>query len=92
MKKPNITPGEWRLAIYNYRAEVTNSGLPVANIQACHDVKWRENARLIAAAPKMAEALEELQAWLVSPDTRPLYIQWAQDKIRKALIAAGYTF
>lgn len=58
MKRPNTTPGPWRLALSTYRATITQSGLPVADIQACHHEPWKANAQAIAAVPDLLEALE----------------------------------
>ena len=64
------TPGPWRIGIQNYHAIITGPhGLPVARTQACHDENWEANARLIAAAPELLEALE-LAAKLVSTARR----------------------
>ena len=54
------TPGPWRVAVWNVYAKSEN---PVARASSVGD------ARLIAAAPDMLEALEELVGTLDDGDT-----------------------
>ena len=94
MKKPEITPGPWLLRTALYSAHITNGGLPVADVQACHDQKWRENSRAIAALPDLLEALENL---VIACDTAPpvsflQHISEVNKRARAALTKAGYTF
>lgn len=89
MKKPEITPGPWLLRTALYSAHITSSGLPVADVQACHLEPWRANAKAIAALPDLLEALERAVSIiedLPHPENIP-----AQD-LRQALVKAGYTF
>lgn len=94
MKKPNITPGPWRLITSLYKAAVTSGGLPVANIQACHLEPWRANATAIAALPDLLKALEtslaacEATQEAIPTDETPKAIR----EIRAALTKAGYAF
>lgn len=100
MKKPEITPGPWNLRTALYSAHITNSGLPVADVQACHHEPWRANATAIAALPDLLEALECcLPDWhaeddLTQHDGLPAGEISLGDMraIKAALTKAGYTF
>ena len=60
-------------------------GAPKAEIEA--------NARFIAAAPKMAEALEAEEAWRNATGTESDKLRIiANEKRREAMLAAGYEF
>jgi hypothetical protein len=96
MKAPNITPGPWILDpdergdgfwIDSDTAEPDE----IANACTSHldAVQAKANARLIAAAPQLAEALERLLrvASVELAETRPDVLEQA----KTALLAAGYT-
>lgn len=89
MKRPNITPGPWRLALYNYRASVTESGLPVADLQACHHVPYGASARAIAAVPELLAALETALSVI---EDLPYPANYPAEALRAALTKAGYEF
>jgi hypothetical protein len=98
-RKPKHTPGPW--VVLEGEPDIImihNKRMPIASMTNLGTVKNRSerdaNARIIAAAPQMVEALEritnELQAWNSSGDVRPA--KWAESRIkiaREALRAAG---
>ena len=87
MKKPNITPGplfvkkcqQDYLSTYSI---LTKGGGIVA------EGAREPNARLIAAAPQLAEALELALSFI---EDLPYPQNWPAEKLRAALLAAGYT-
>jgi hypothetical protein len=96
MKAPNITPGEW----WAEDAAIWHSGGDIVAVTATHADKLgfdprhltenqKSNARLIAAAPQLAEALERLLrvASVELAETRPDVLERAKN----TLLAAGYT-
>lgn len=71
MRKSQYTPGPWELKIdkdggnWTYRIQSTANqtpngyGMHICNANAMLEAKGEENARLIAAAPEMLEALKK---------------------------------
>jgi hypothetical protein len=50
------TPGEWSIGQYDWSiVDENDSEIAQAN---CNDSNWRQNAHLIAAAPKLLQALK----------------------------------
>jgi len=96
MKAPNITPGPWILDPdergdgFWIDSDATEPD-EIANACTSHldSVQAKANARLIAAAPQLAEALERLLrvASVELAATRPDVLEQA----KTALLAAGYT-
>ena len=89
MKKPDITPGQWRVADTGISVLSNQSTTGVVN-DGVAEAYSRANARFIAAAPAMAEALEAALAWekeVPAPYRDFPFIR----AIKAALIAAGYT-
>ncbi len=98
MKKPEITKGEWA-AIgnedSNYRVRVKPTNLidhyaiqyVAEGIEQGEDA-GKADATLIAAAPQMAEALEQAYKYF---ETAALCADKFQI-VKSALISAGYTF
>ena len=98
MKKPNITPGPWTQqnrqsgtsaapSEWGSRHEITNPDLFVGFTLN------EDDARLIAAAPQLAEALHDLAAafetlWRITCKDHP---NETLEAAKSALIAAGYT-
>lgn len=61
MKNVKHTPGPWTVG-YNDNQCVYSDYRQVASVQ-CNQKEWEANARLIAAAPELLEALKEVLAW-----------------------------
>lgn len=80
------TPGPWEIWPAENSVVITESlGRHIAAIPlATHE--WKENARLIAAAPELLEALEELEALgsLELPQRRDAALLKAKAAIAKA--------
>lgn len=99
MKKPNITPGEWRSRRINeYEHDiVAGERLP---LELLAEGASEANARFIAASKKMAEALERcLPDWHAEDDPNvadgfpACEISLGDMRaIKSALTAAGYEF
>ena len=86
MKKPNITPGPWRIKdheIEDFRVFGNCEGGALARVIKANNfggtAQDQANARLIAAAPAMAEALE---AALVGLESDILYCERHPDSHR----------
>ncbi|WP_334038049.1 hypothetical protein [Burkholderia gladioli] len=91
--KQQWTPGPWKrshLTVEDHR------GMAVARVSEPHhmlrgserreDMEWcKGNAKLIAAAPELVEALQAAEDWLTSSNS-PADLR---DKIRAALAKAG---
>jgi len=95
MKKPNITPGPWNKKGHHILADRNGEdGTKVAySFQDGPMEEWEPNARLIAAAPQMAEALNDLAAafetlWRITCKDHP---NETLEAAKTALLAAGYT-
>jgi hypothetical protein len=98
MKAPNITPGKWRLdARLSSPLTLSGAGKHLATFHRDGNTtaqihpsagETEANARLIAAAPQLAEALE--LALSVIEDL-PYPQNWPAEKLRSALLDAGYT-
>tara|TARA_R110000868_G_scaffold217480_1_gene467591 strand:+ start:318 stop:614 length:297 start_codon:yes stop_codon:yes gene_type:complete len=93
MKAPTITQGDWGLdsSMNDYSGFVVSSAFRVIAETATDDAadiddEEEGNARLIAAAPKMAAALANLIERGLITDTNDHY-----DECYGALIDAGYT-
>ena len=76
------TPGPWHIA---NGVQIRSNRDQIAKIWMMRDGEGRENARLIAAAPDLLEALNELaacgaEAW---GEDRPC-VKWAHAAIAKA--------
>ena len=110
MKKPNITPGPWNVVHMGREIYIETDSVFIADLQAkeAADLETAENdAKIIAAAPAMAEALE---AALVGLESDILYCERHPDShstthegmlahkrkrlndAKAALILAGYEF
>lgn len=106
MKKPNITPGPWRI-LDDYYASFHNEFTP--RVEDVWEIGNREegstpayatseaHAQAIAALPDLLAALEGLHIWLAAPgtkraDTKRETLEWAEHVVNQALIRAGYTF
>lgn len=95
MKKPNITQGSWvadlLLAVHD---EIGDRIADCNTSTGKNHEEKKANARLIAAAPKIAEALEQFVA--VCESGNPLkiisLIGEAKEAAKAALITAGYEF
>jgi hypothetical protein len=97
MKRPNITPGAWRIKSSNKTASLEIVGgekyhhvaLCNGKRQESHFRAQQANSRAIAALPALMAALEECLLRLENHDSQsaPECLQ-----ARAALIEAGYTF
>ncbi len=93
MKKPNITKGEWyakklprKIGFAEYEICYSSDGECIADI-----VYTKEDAELIASAPDLAEALNEM-IFMFDRGLHPNSIGASQiEKSKQALIKAGYT-
>jgi hypothetical protein len=70
MSKPAFTPGPWSYdpldavgMIYSITAEQLVARIPIENNPACKDA-WPADARIIAAAPDLYEALDQSLGYL----------------------------
>ena len=84
MKRPNITPGEWKQNVDTVWVE--------AGTITCfphHAEKSIANAQAIAALPDLLEAMENALPWLHCEKNNA---KGPHAKIAAALIKAGYTF
>lgn len=85
------TPGPWKLESGDKGPVITFAGWPLAlvvNTRPDHQA----NARLIAAAPQMAEALRDALGWIDTNGNRrgEARMPWAcAEAMRAALRAAG---
>ena len=95
MKRPQITPGPWKLSedemevfqtsnVYNSEGQTITLGS-----SALPQLQRKANARAIAALPALLEALE--LALSVIEDL-PYPQNWPAEKLRAALRLAGYKF
>ena len=88
MKRPNITPGEWKR---NEHGRILANGdtLGVIGVSLPHyaNAEAEANARAIAALPKVLAALETLAHGLNYDESSNDY-----QIVKAALIEAGYTF
>lgn len=103
MKKPNITPGPWRIKdheIEDFRVFGNCEGGALARVIKANNfggtAQDQANARLIAAAPAMAEALEDCAGVLRSIEDqlkgKSIAVTRILAKAREALTLAGYEF
>ena len=100
MKKPNITPGKWWALRTGKKDKKTGEWPRV--LESMHDGEWREigtvkesDAKFIAAAPQLAEALEGILHYLKcgmrDTDHLAMMAGCELEDVKKALLAAGYT-
>jgi hypothetical protein len=77
------TPGHWNLTFGEYEAAI-HSDVTIASIND-DALAWKENARLISAAPDLLSTLQDICAMIVSPnDTRADILAHARAAIAKA--------
>jgi hypothetical protein len=77
------TPGHWNLTFGEYDAAI-HSDVTIASIND-DALAWKENARLISAAPDLLSTLQDICAMIVSPnDTRADILAHARAAIAKA--------
>ena len=93
MKKPNITPGPWRIKdheIEDFRVFGNCEGGALARVIKANNfggtAQDQANARLIAAAPAMAEALE------IALKSNSNNFMESKFRAQAALTLAGYEF
>lgn len=70
MKKPNITPGDWRAPLRHFMTDITgdnkgfiqtdNGAIDLCAPPCQSNDEFEANAQAIAALPKLLEALEKL--------------------------------
>lgn len=91
MKRPNITPGKWNKNSFTVSGPI---GDRIADCNAStgkSDAEKEANARAVAALPDLLAALEHMHTLLNSPPpNKPGGV--SREKIKSALIKAGYTF
>lgn len=95
MSKPKFTPGPWRVNYSDIQAKDYDSSefnLTVARINAFSASREEQleeiaNAALIAAAPEMYEALENILAYL-NQDPTAGDVTYAVSKVEQALAKA----
>lgn len=85
MSNTKHTPGEWRVEKQNYH-HVTNGLVTIADVSP-HNKEGEVNAKLIAAAPELLEALRQLSSQISKMDYDEYAIPalgLAYDAIKKA--------
>jgi len=101
MKKPNITPGPWRIKSSNKTASLEIiGGDKFHHISTCdgkrqesHFQAQQANAQAIAALPDLLAALEMALVQIKQDnDERKAEHRGTQTQIESTLIKAGYTF
>lgn len=78
-KTATHTPGPWGLALHDPQAVMAADGIVVVNIDGDGDEEDLANARLIAAAPELLEALIGVHSFEF-PTTRPDSLCWCPPK------------
>ena len=108
MKKPDILPGKREISYSHGHAHITRDGEPFVNLQLGREgwelhsegvhFKLAPDARLIAAAPAMAEALFAMLEAYAPFHQESVNHKGGEDGLysavraaRQALFAAGYT-
>jgi len=96
MKRPNITPGDWRrnsVAVHHDIHDVlSQEGATIAFIPG-KGIHRKADGQFIAAAPDMAKALEDcIQSLDRMPETEGAYKFTCIAQAKAALIKAGYDF
>lgn len=108
MKKPDILPGKREISYSHGHAHITRDGEPFVNLQLGREgrelhaegvhFKLAPDARLIAAAPAMAEALLAMLEAYAPFHQESVNHKGGEDGLhsavraaRQALFAAGYT-
>jgi len=93
MKRPNITPGNWKISPAELKVFGTSnvySETPGCVTLGCSALKEsKENAIAIASVPKLLAALESALNTLEDCETCDLA---TAREVKAALIEAGYTF
>lgn len=91
MKAPSITPWPWYATQVHVQSAVLNDDNYICESEGRTPKEARVNSIFIAAAPKMAEALE----WLLTDreSSEKGFSEWfdeLKEKAKQALLEAGY--
>ena len=81
---PDFTPGPWKaygIAGLLVDVRTVDGGIHIADLDQCEDAEDVANAHLIAAAPKMYEALEAMNSSTVCD---PSVLRAAESALKQA--------